>query len=92
MVIFQSHLEIFHCQLVIFQCDSVVFHSVILTFHTPYFGPRENSVTDLGCLFVHLRNYLNNVRDIIKVHFCQLRLFVSFNDLILVEWEFFQLY
>jgi hypothetical protein len=52
MVIFQSHLEIFHCQLVIFQCDSVVFHSVMLTFHIPYFGPGENSVTDLGCLFV----------------------------------------
>jgi hypothetical protein len=33
------------------------------------------------CLFVCLQNYLNNVQDIIKVHFCQLRLVVSFNNI-----------
>jgi hypothetical protein len=35
------------------------------------------------CLFfVCPRNYLNNVQDIIKVHFCQLRLVVSFNNIL----------
>ena len=32
--------------------------------------------------FVCPRNYLNNVQDIIKVHFCQLRLVVSFNNIL----------
>jgi hypothetical protein len=32
--------------------------------------------------FVCPRNYLNNVQDIIKVHFCQLRLMVSFNNIL----------
>jgi len=33
-------------------------------------------------LFVCPRNYLNNVQDIIKVHFCQLRSVVSFNNIL----------
>jgi len=32
--------------------------------------------------FVCPRNYLNNVQNIIKVHFCQLRLVVSFNNIL----------
>jgi len=32
--------------------------------------------------FVCPRNYLNNIQDIIKVHFCQLRLVVSFNNIL----------
>jgi hypothetical protein len=32
-------------------------------------------------MFVCPHNYLNNVQDIIKLHFCQLRLVVSFNNI-----------
>jgi hypothetical protein len=32
--------------------------------------------------FVCPRNYLNNSQDIIKVHFCQLKLVVSFNNIL----------
>ena len=35
--------------------------------------------------FVCPRNYLNNVQDIIKVHFCQLRLVVSFNNILYTQ-------
>jgi hypothetical protein len=36
----------------------------------------------LKFFFVCPRNYLNNVQDIIKVHFSQLRLVVSFNNIL----------
>jgi hypothetical protein len=36
-------------------------------------------------LIVCPRNYLNNVQDIIKVHFCQLRLVVSFNNILYTQ-------
>ena len=34
------------------------------------------------CPIVCPRNYLNNIQDIIKVHFCQLKLVVSFNNIL----------
>jgi len=50
---------------------------------TTYGGAYVVVIMSVFCfLFVCPRNYLNNVQDIIKVHFCQLRLVVSFNNIL----------
>jgi hypothetical protein len=49
---------------------------------TTYGGAYVVVVLFVCLLFVCPRNYLNNVQDIIKVHFCQLRLVVSFNNIL----------
>jgi len=52
-------------------------------FSTTTYGGAYVVVVMFVCLFfVCPRNYLNNVQDIIKVHFCQLRLVVSFNNIL----------
>ena len=50
-------------------------------FSTTTYGGAYMVVIMFVCLFVCPCNYLNNVQDIIKVHFCQLRLVVSFNNI-----------
>ena len=56
-------------------------------FSTTTYGGAYVVVVMFVCLsvqffFVCPRNYLNNIQDIIKVHFCQLRLVVSFNNIL----------
>jgi len=56
----------------------------IFFFSTTTYGGAYVVVVMSVCpiFFVCPRNYLNNVQDIIKVHFCQLRLVVSFNNIL----------
>jgi len=56
-------------------------------FSTTTYGGAYVVVVMSVCQFVQFffvcpRNYLNNVQDIIKVHFSQLRLVVSFNNIL----------
>ena len=53
----------------------------IFFFSTTTYGGAYVVVVMSVCPFCP-RNYLNNVQDIIKVHFCQLRLVVSFNNIL----------
>jgi len=56
-------------------------------FSTTTYGGAYVVVVMSVCLFVNFffvcpHNYFNNVQDIIKVHFSQLRLVVSFNNIL----------
>jgi len=51
-------------------------------FSTTTYGGAYVVVIMCVRVFVCPRNYLNNVQEIINVHFCQLRLVVSFNNVL----------
>ena len=64
--------------------NRVLFGGWDFFFSTTTYGGAYVVVVMSVCpiFFVCPRNYLNNVQDIIKVHFCQLRLVVSFNNIL----------
>ena len=64
--------------------NRVLFGGWDFFFSTTTYGGAYVVVVMSVCYFFFVcpRNYLNNVQDIIKVHFCQLRLVVSFNNIL----------
>ena len=64
--------------------NRVLFGGWDFFFSTTTYGGAYVVVVMSHCpfLFVCPRNYLNNIQDIIKVHFCQLKLVVSFNNIL----------